>query len=520
MKKLFALLSLLCLSVFVFAQTLEAEYLQNYLNLSSDYQEDDSAMILINQIENYKTELENFRNENTPESEEELAAFSEAEKLITIPLNSTYDELENATFTISSFSQNMKLSYSKLNVETGNWELQINADLFGQTDIFNELVYLSYQDITGVKAPNQAKMTKEERQIYNTNVETYDSLFENEVPVLCVKVSYKILKWREASQYHFIPQKCEVIHLGRKNKTIKTISKEEMSPVNFSLEPAVEIRSQQQIAKDNERADKYYAKEVKNKDLQKKKKAMANVKKYNDAYNPSLNNSNSNDRTTMPVNTKPEKTWVGRNTVYLSTSYNFSNLSKNDYFDGTDFTEPTIWNFDAGFTFNLSKMFYLGFSAGLQKWNYGEVYDKVPSSVQDDLDNLVFYGKLQDGLVLNCFNHFRPFAEAGIAYYGTPYNFINYNLELKKKDNSHANISALEPDTDGIIGLSLGGGIDIIPARKFFISIVYTYNWMYYLNSFKKSYVENEGTFGPILKTIAAPDFRTMQTSVGIGLTF
>ena len=85
-------------------------------------------------------------------------------------------------------------------------------------------------------------MTKEEREEYERNIMLYDSLFRQAVPVVYVRLKYKIRKWKEASEYRFEPEQLELVRTDT-NKTIFTFGKDFLSETTFIVYPRIEIRT-------------------------------------------------------------------------------------------------------------------------------------------------------------------------------------------------------------------------------------------------------------------------------------
>jgi len=200
--------------------------------------------------------------------EKELkSAISKTDSKLLIQLRSMYSSLESSVYETDSFTDEITVRVRDFNGETGSWPLVITSSLFGYTTLFNYEIPLSYTEVTGKRYIPINKMTERQFKVYSDNVNFYDSLFRSSTDVFSVKVSYKVNRWANASEYRFIPTKCEVIRLDKKSKVIHTEKADRFSPKTFIIYPQTEVRTASEISHDKEKAvailDKEYEKKMK-----------------------------------------------------------------------------------------------------------------------------------------------------------------------------------------------------------------------------------------------------------------
>lgn len=409
-------------------------------------------------------------------------------------LKSTYAALESDTYSVTSLDRPLTVRVADYDGSLAKWKLHISADLFGHANVFEDDIYLGYTEVTGKKVKPLSHLTGIEIEDYNQDVEIYDALFRSGAPVLYVVLHYKVMRWSEASQYHFVPTKCEVIRLGEKNKVIAKIAEKELNTCEFLQNPQIEIRSYNEIYSDKERVNKITVAEQKAKGtyVDPKLKSRAVIMRDN------------------------EKELKGRSSLYVTGSYGQTDLFKNSYLNLAygGYKSPSTIDVEADFTFSLSKHMFFGLGGGMMLWNYGGLYKFADESKNYDacemMKSNVFYGKLFPGVTFAFGNHFRLFGDTGVAYYAAPCNFINYR-----------DLSAplTVPDADECLGLSAGLGCDFVIGKLFMLTTEFDYNWMYYIKSMGYEISETKGAKG-FFKALGKPDFKYFEFKIGAGITW
>ena len=418
-------------------------------------------------------------------------------------IGTAYSKLESSTYSVTSLSDALTVRVGNYDGSTGTWNLHITSELFGYTSLFTQDIPLSYTDVTGKKNTDITKMNDAQMAAYNDDVMIFDSLFRSATPVFYVKLSYKIMRWKEASEYHFVPVKCEVIRLGKKNKTIHTVKTAEMNSANFILYPQVEIRTLAERSEDYEKATKILAAENKRKPQPKVEKPAK--QEYSSSYD-SYYSDNSYDKEEKKE--KSEKLH-GRNGLYFSGNYVQADMFENNVFPETmakKYGDQKGMGGSVSLAFSQGGLFYTELTGGLTKIKFGDFYDECPKEVQKELDKNVYYGKLSEGLSLNFGNRVRPFVYGVASFMASPYNFINLG------------------DKDKLIGLHAGGGFDFIFDKHLMLTFGADYGWMHFWNSFKEGVdVKEKGT--TVHKTgkldvLKHPDFHMIDFNIGFGFTW
>jgi len=426
-------------------------------------------------------------------------------------IKSAYNTLEKDTYSVTSFDDSMTVRVDNYDGGSKTWKLHVSVDMFGHVDVFEDDIYLSYEKVTGKKV-NLEKMNSYQLDAYNDDVMIYDSLFRSSTPVFYVKLSYKIMRWADASEYHFIPKKCEIIRLGKKNKVISKVSEEKLNTSNFTQYPSYEIRSIDERADDAERASSTEIKEQKLRGTYIDPKVeLAKSNKDTNNYNPS---SNSDD-----------KKRTGRSGFFVTGGYESSDIFSNDYFknnlNASNYEKPKSYNVEVHLNLSPARFFYTGFSGGVKKIDFGNYKNNFSEEYisENKMEENVYFGKIVDGLTVNIGQHFRPFIEAGIAFYASPFNPLSYQSPTEILDLGAA------PGSDKVIGLSVGGGFDIALSKHTMIIFGVDYNWMHYLRSFTKGVIVVDDTDGfsvksGFLNALKTPDFHTTEFKIGLGFTW
>lgn len=452
---------------------------------------------------------------------EKNAQVAEVNKERLPEINRAYSKLESGTYYATSLTDALTVRVGNYDGQTGTWPLTVTSEMFGYTTLFNREISLSYKDVTGKKNIDISKMTDAQKNAYDDDVTIYDSLFRSATPVFYVNLTYKIMKWKDASEYHFIPVQCDIVRIGKKHKTIHTVKKNNMESTEFTIYPQVEIRTDKEIKSDQERADKTLLKEEKENPSASRFASSSSLysSSASVAYDYSQPSSSGYTGRESSNNDDEKKERKGRGTFYISGLYERNDIFKNDYFEKIqdDLDEPYGFGGELHLTLSHGSYRFWGISGGITSMEYGNVYDEAEKKVRDDLEANVYFGKMVEGLALNIGSHFRPYFYGGISLFASPYNFISY-------ENGEYDDDLLQ-GPDKVIGLHLGGGFDIIFTRHLMMSFGADYGWMHYLKSFKNGVVTigDNGEVdvgGGFTKALTHPDFHRTEFSVGLGFTW
>lgn len=410
-------------------------------------------------------------------------------------LSNAYNKLEGASYVATSINDSLMVRIGDYDGQNATWKLHISSSFFDYENLCDEYLDLSYTDVTGSKKTDITKMTDEELEEYNTNIEVYNSLFNSSTPVFYVKLTYQIMRWKSASEYHFIPVKCEVIRLGKKSKVIRTVKKQDLKPENFILYPQEEVRSKEEIKKDVERANKLLESEKKD-ELKREEKKNAEKIKATEAYLNNLIEDNSTDNTyiinensytsyyeEMKAQEEEElkkeklakkkepkvKERIGKSGISLTYSLTPTTMftpvepsfmypvgNTNPFFNSVGLKLTTRWN----------NFLYSGATIDYMFDNYGSKLNNNAA-----LPQYTIGGTVLTGLCLPIGNRVRLFGEGNFNYTA---NVINQTKPTEKQ-------AAL----DNALGFGAGGGIDIILKSNWFFTLGYNYNWQHYISTLK-----------------------------------
>ena len=212
------------------------------LNIAVD---DESVKSKIQFIEQLKATIELVAQEDeTGESTDFLKA----------ELQSAYEDLRNSTFTTSSLDSSLIIRGSTYRLKKNDWTLTLYSTLLDRTDLFNMDIDVSFYQMTGKDYTPKTLETAEQIEFYNHAVELYDSFFLQAIPILYAKLTYKVIPWKKASEYRFIPQTLTIYHTDT-NKILATYSKVELSPEIYTAYPQIEVRTKEEREADNSRAN-------------------------------------------------------------------------------------------------------------------------------------------------------------------------------------------------------------------------------------------------------------------------
>ncbi len=205
-------------------------------------------------IERLKRQILEFReSDDYEEDSPEIRNIMET-------LNEEYQILESTTYTATSLERNLILRVSSYDQNIQAWQTNIYSNFFSYTTLFRHSVELPYQDLIGKHSSFVNGGGTSEREQFITNVVVADSLFRQAVPLIYAKLSFRVLKWKNASEYRFIPLECEIIRTDT-GKVVKKFSHAELTQENFIISPTKEVRSEAQKNSEIERINKLLEKE-------------------------------------------------------------------------------------------------------------------------------------------------------------------------------------------------------------------------------------------------------------------
>ena len=299
----------------------------------------------------------------------------------TFALTQGYKNLDANQYVSNSIYGFIIADVEPYNLITNSWRLHLSSEFLGFSNLFEETFDISYNDFTGRTYNVYGDLSKKQEEEYQYNVQYYDSLFEQGAPLLYAKLTYKIQTWRRASEYRFLPIKCEIYRTDR-NKLLKTVYMLDMLPQTFTFYPQYDVRTAQELYDDYQRVDKILAEEEE------------------------LRNNPSSYEKVINRGFKQHK----RNTAYLTSDTVFANSD----FANFDFRNIKLNAVDFNVTLGINDYLYAG---GL----FGYCYN-------GNGKNDSYGGGIIGGANYTFVNHIRPFAEAGLIMH-TNWDF-NISLGL------------------------------------------------------------------------------------------
>lgn len=395
-KRPFIFLVLLSISNLFFSQEIEH-------NISAGPQD------LINQIEQYKTQILEARSNSDGESE----------KMLNEMLKKSYSDLQNSTYAALSATQELAFQVLPFDSKDLSWRIIISSELFGSTNLFNQLVDLPWEAVHGTKLDKVEKMSPKEYAEYASHVILYDNMLAGENSILTLRLIYQVKAWNDASEYRFIPKTLEVLRKDYNNQVIYSLESDDFTSASFTISPSVEIRSFAQIEKEREQNEKFVQKELSQ--YNKKHPSVSTVKLPEQSYKK-LENIKSDKKTVVQKGRK-------------SASVVFSDFE----------TAEDLQNFDASKIWlnNISGILTMGFG------KFGSVLFEVGGQAKNITSNqYVINLGLGTGLSVNIGNIFRPYA------YITE-DYLTSNALITR----------------------LTGGFDIIFGKLFMLTAAYGYNF-------------------------------------------
>lgn len=181
---------------------------------------------------------------------------------LTEELEEEYAALSERSFTTTSLSPHVILRADSYSTERESWKSYIYTEFFGYVSLFNSIVELPYKDFFGKRNPfsGYRNVSYEERQY--DNIMIADSLFRTADPAVYVVFTYRIVRWKAASEYRFIPTRCEIYRTDN-NTLVAKLHKDELKSSTFIVYPQVEVRTRLQKEEEADLSAKQIAKQDK-----------------------------------------------------------------------------------------------------------------------------------------------------------------------------------------------------------------------------------------------------------------
>lgn len=330
-------------------------------------------------------------------------------------LKKMYSSLESQTYTSNSFTEELTVRVMDFDGETATWPLVITSTFFGYTNLFEYVIPLSYQEVTGKRYIPIDKMSDKQFKDYSENVELYDSLFRSSTDIFYITLSYKIMTWDGPSVYRFIPVKCDVVRMDKKRaKVIHSENEDLLMPKEFIIYPQVEVRTYDEITKAYEKVAKIKVRE--REEALKKTQAAGNT-----------------------TSSKPKKEKKERK-------------------------EKTVQRGRGGLFVNVENNFMM--PEGIQ--NTSQYYDQFSAELDFSTGKFSFFG-------LNC-SIYTPEIES-FAYWDLGMDF-GFNCKIGKHFRPFIKLSGSADNGFNLIGKA-GGGLDILFFKIFGLTIGYDYALSY-----------------------------------------
>ena len=298
-----------------------------------------------------------------------------AEYATQVNLDKSYKVLESATYTVTSLGDALTLRGSTYNSAKGRWLITITSNFFGYTNLFNQDFSVSYKAMTGREVGSILRMTKAQRKQYETDIIVFDSLFRQTVPILSLTLSFKIQKWKGASEYRFIPVNCELRRTDT-NDLVLSVPAESLSRPTFIIYPQVEIRTISERNSDIDAANKILSQEK----IDSEQNLLNSVSQANGD------------------NEEESVTQRGRKGIFITTDTHISNSDVEDF----DIRNVKLNAVKANISFGLKSHGFLG-------GNFGYDYNE---NGRNTCYNLGLFGGVN--MMIN--KHIRPFAKAEFDY--------------------------------------------------------------------------------------------------------
>ena len=153
-------------------------------------------------------------------------------------LEKSYEELQEDTYIATSLNGTIMLRGSDYNKKNDFWSVQVYSNILGQTNLFSPELRITYSEMVSKRYNYISTMDKEQQVEYENNIQVCDSFFRQAVPLLYLRVTYQIQKWKGASEYRFVPFSCDVCRNDTR-RVIKTYGSQSLDSVVFHREPEI-----------------------------------------------------------------------------------------------------------------------------------------------------------------------------------------------------------------------------------------------------------------------------------------
>ncbi len=173
-------------------------------------------------------------------------------------LEKSYEELQDDTYIATSLNGTIMLRGSDYNKKNDFWSVQVYSNILGQTNLFSPELRITYSEMMSKRYNYISTMDKEQQVEYENNIQVCDSFFRQAVPLLYLRVTYQIQKWKGASEYRFVPISCDVCRNDTR-RVIKTYGSQSLDSVVFHREPEIEVRTKDEQKADEDNADSLIA---------------------------------------------------------------------------------------------------------------------------------------------------------------------------------------------------------------------------------------------------------------------
>ncbi|MDY4903089.1 MAG: caspase family protein [Treponema sp.] len=404
-------------------------------------------------------------------------------------ISSAYKDLERSTYTATSLTDELSVTVSDYDGSTNAWKLYITSNFLDRANLFTAEIPLSYTEVTGEKSISIEKMNDRQLASYNDNVMIYDSLFRSATPVFYVKLTYKVSRWADASEYHILPLQCEVIRIGRKNKTVHTVKQIDLDSSNLVMYPQLEIRTEKEIESDAAKCNELYEKEISKKpsviaarkaEKEQEKLLKAQEKEIEKSYSKIeyADEDDDDDDNSDDSDDSDEEKRSGRNMLFITINSFYpveEAISENKY---------NLTSLAIAYSQSMGRFFFFE----------GRFFGSISNSENEDD---IYGGSLGLGANANLGMHWRP--------------FITGNVSIC---------------TNKTFGLNAGGGIDFTPGDTFTITTGFNYGWMHYFDSLKNGIVTEEVNHGEyevktdFLSVLKNPDYHQLEFYIGCGFAW
>ncbi|MCR4789789.1 MAG: hypothetical protein K5839_01785 [Treponemataceae bacterium] len=235
--------------------------------------------------EKVDSELASINERTKREVDQLVNIFKKQENSLIVLMNRSKDNLEKEK-TVSSFSQDFKISYASYDAEKMCWNLYVyfylNSDL-----IFKDSLKLYYSQVSSKKFdPENA--SDADYASYLDTVDMYSSLFNRGENVFYGEISYKVIPYDEdfPSKYKFVFTSFKLKDVMN-NKTVAS-PKLTNSYASYQILPALDLRQDKKLydvhVKSDQELEKERIKKAKQDKADKKQKEFKQMLDKSDNY--------------------------------------------------------------------------------------------------------------------------------------------------------------------------------------------------------------------------------------------